>query len=208
MQQTYYTKASNRTPGNQRLARAGAPLDRSPYSVVEEPPTIGRGVPHQVRLGRPRRWRWLRRRPRRRGSPGSPADWPTLIRDSRTLPVVAVIPVPVVAPARVPVITWAPVIAGPRDRRRLGPGVGAASQSESRQRQRASRQRAGIKAKPRSRLLHSRSLRSQTFIRVGTQPRRRRPLRSPYLQSGPCRPPWPPPSTRRRSGRHRTRSRL
>ena len=46
-----------------------------------------------------------------------------------------------------------------------------------------------------------------TLFGTGTPPRRRRPSRSPCLPSGPCRPPWPQPSSRRRSGRRKTRSR-
>ena len=98
-------------------------LDRSPHSVVPEPPTIGSGVPHQVGPRRPRRLWWLRRRPRRRGSPRSPADQaarPNLIRASRTLPVVAVIRVQVVAPAWIPRITGAPVRVRRGRRRRVG----------------------------------------------------------------------------------------
>jgi hypothetical protein len=136
--------------------RAGVWLDRSPDSVVKESPTICSRVPHQVSLRRPRRWRWLRRRPRRRGTPGSPA------RRSRcrSLPVVALIPVPVVvsAPGRVPLITWAPVIAGRGGRGRLGPGVEAAGQSESRQSQPANHQHVRRPPNPRSRLLYSRHL--------------------------------------------------
>ena len=113
----------------------GRPSDRRPYSVVEESPTIGSGVPHQVGPGRPRRWRRLRRRPRRRRPQWAPADQaarPTLVRASRTLPVVAVIRVQVVAPARIPWITRAPVVVGRRSRRRISD---SASQSESGQRQ-------------------------------------------------------------------------
>jgi len=62
----------------------------------------------------------------------------------------AVIPVPVVglAPARVPLITRAPVTVGRRSRRRLGD---AAGQSESEHRQSTARQHAGAKPNPRSR---------------------------------------------------------
>ena len=69
-------------------------LDRSPYSVVPESPHTGGRVPHQLSPRRRRRWRWWRRRPRRRGPPGPRARRTTLA--CRTLPVVAVIPVPVV----------------------------------------------------------------------------------------------------------------
>jgi hypothetical protein len=126
-------------------------LYRSPYSVVPKSPTVDSRVPHQVGPGCPRRWRWRRRRPRRRGTPGSPAR--RTVRASRTLPVVAVIPVPVrdVVPARVPLITWAPVIVRRRGRRRLGNG---ASHSESGRGQPATRQHAGAEPNPRSRLLH------------------------------------------------------
>jgi hypothetical protein len=126
--------------------------DRSPYSVVPEPPNIGSRVPHQLSPGRPRRWRWLRRRPRRRGPPGSPAR--RTIRASRTLPVVAMIPVPVrdVAPARVPLITWAPVIGRRRGRDRPGPRARTASQSERGQSQPATHQHARRPPKPRTRL--------------------------------------------------------
>ncbi len=100
--------------------RAGARLDRGPSSVVEESPRSGGRVPHQVRLRRPRRGRGLRRRPRRRGSPGPPA------RRCRTLPVVTLIPVPVVvgAPGRIPLLTRAPVVAGRGSRGRLGDAAG------------------------------------------------------------------------------------
>jgi hypothetical protein len=129
--------------------------DRSPYRVVPESPPVGSLVPHQVRPGRPRRWSRRRWRPRRRKAPGSGARGSR--RASRALPVVAVIPVPVRdgGPARVPLITRAPVIAGRRGRRRRGPGVGAASQFESGQRQPATHQRARRPPDPPSRLPHS-----------------------------------------------------
>ena len=109
---------------------------------------MGSLVPHQLSPGRPRRWRWLRRRPRRRDSPGPPARRTNLA--CRTLPVMAVIPVPVVslAPARVSLITRAPVIVGRRSRRRLGD---AAGQSESEQDQSTTRQHACAQPNPRSR---------------------------------------------------------
>lgn len=137
-------------------SRRPGELDRSPYSVVPESPNIGSRIPHQLSPGRPRRWRRLWRRPRRRGSPGSPAHRTTLA--CRALPVVAVIPVPVigVAPAWVPLITWAPVIAGRRGR--LGPGGGTASQPERGQSQPASHQHARRPSSPRSCLLCSRHL--------------------------------------------------
>jgi hypothetical protein len=140
------------------LARAGVSLDRSPYSVVPESPNIGSRVPHQLSPRRPRRWRWLRRRPRRRRSPGPPARRTPLA--GRTLPVVAAIPVPVVgvAPARVPLIPWAPVIAGRRGRGRLGPGAGAVSRSESGQGQPDTHQHTRGPPNPRSRLPHGRHL--------------------------------------------------
>jgi hypothetical protein len=127
--------------------------DGSPNSVVPESPTIRGGVPHQVGPGRPGRLRWLRRRPCRRRPPLSPAR--RTERASRTLPVMAVVPVPVrdLAPARVPLITWAPAIG--RGRRGLGPGIGAADQSESGHGQQATRQQAIAESNPRSRLLHS-----------------------------------------------------
>src|ERR1700752_1785351 len=98
------------------LASAGADVwsDRSPYAVVPKSPLVDSRVPHHVSPRRPRRWRWWRRRPWRRRSPGSPARRTALVRESRTLGVVAVIPVRVVAPARVPSITWAPVVIGRR----------------------------------------------------------------------------------------------
>lgn len=119
-------------------ARAGVGSDRSPNPVVPESPPIRSLVPHHQRPRRPRRWRWLRRRPRRRDSPG-----PVTCRTSlacRTLPVVAVIPVPVVGlpPTRVPLIAGAPVISGRRSRDRLRPR--AASQSERGQSQPAKHQ--------------------------------------------------------------------
>ena len=130
-------------------ARAGVGSDRGPNPVVPESPPISSLVPHHQRPRRPRRWRWLRRRPRRRDSPGSEADRTGLA--CRTLPVVTVIPVPVesLPPTRVPLIARAPVITGRRSRDRLGPG--AASQSERGQRQPADRQHPG-------RPLHSRHL--------------------------------------------------
>ena len=100
-----------------------ARLDRSPYSVVPESPHTGGRVPHELSPRRPRRGRWLRRRPHRCGPPGPRARRTTLAR--RTLPVVAMTPVPVVnsAPARVPLITWAPVTVGRRGGGRLSPGT-------------------------------------------------------------------------------------
>jgi hypothetical protein len=135
-------------------ARAEAWLDRSPYPVVPESPTIGIGIPHQVSPRRPRWWRWLRRRPRRRGSPRSPADqaaWSTLVGASRTLPVVTVIRVQVVAPTRIPWITRAPVRVGRRRRRRLGD---AASRPESEHGQTTTGQHACAEPNPRSRSPH------------------------------------------------------
>ena len=129
------------------------PLHRGPHSVVPKTPAIGVGIPHQVSPGRPRRWRWLRRRPRRWGAPRSPADQParpTLVRASRTLPVVAVIRVRVVAPARIPWITRAPVVAGRRSWCCLGD---AADQSGSEQGQ-TTHQRACAQPNPRCRSLH------------------------------------------------------
>jgi hypothetical protein len=128
-------------------------LDRSPYPVVPESPNTGGRVPHQLSPRRPRRLRWRRRRPRRCGPPGPRARRTTLA--CWTLPVVAMIPVPVVgsAPARVPLITRAPAIAGRRGGGRLSPG--AANQPEAAQRQRATRQRA---ARPPNPLLYSRHL--------------------------------------------------
>jgi hypothetical protein len=88
---------------------------------------------------RPRRRRWRRRRPRRSWSP-----------TGRTVvvgvPVMAVIPVPVVAPRVVPPVTRAPVmvIRGSRRGRRLS---GARGQSEHGRGHAASRQRASAQAK-------------------------------------------------------------
>jgi hypothetical protein len=138
-------------------------LDRSPHAVVPESPITDSGVPHQVSVWRPCRWRWLRRRPRWRGSPRSPACRSPLT--CRTLPVVTLIPVPVVvvAPRRVPLLTRAPVIAGRRDRRRLGD---AAGQTKRRQGQPASRQHAGAQPNPRSRALYSRHFPRTSLIDV------------------------------------------
>jgi hypothetical protein len=101
---------------------------RSPDSVVPESPDVGSRVPHQLSARRPRRLRRRRRRPPQRGAPGSP---PLLAY--RALPVVAVIPVPVVdvAPARVPSLTWTPVIARRRGRGRLGRRGETGRQAES-----------------------------------------------------------------------------
>jgi hypothetical protein len=103
-----------------QLKRRGVWSDRSPYAVVKESPSTGSRVPHQVSLGRPGRRRRSWRCPRRRGPPGSPA------RRSRTLPVVALIPVPVVvvAPGWVPLLTRAPVVAGRGSRGPLGDTAG------------------------------------------------------------------------------------
>ena len=152
-----YRRTRRCLSGASSLASAGVWSDRSPYSVVPESPNTGSRVPHQLSPGRPRRWRWLRRRPQR-GSPGPPARRTALA--CRTLPVVAVIPVPVVdaAPSRVPLSTRAPVIAGRRGRGRLGPWVGAASQSESGHGQSATHQQPRRPPNPRSLLLHSRHL--------------------------------------------------
>ncbi len=103
-------------------------LDRSPHSVVPDSPTVDGGVVHQVGPRCPRRLRWLRRRPHRRGAPGRRTHPMTLGRASRTLPVVAAIPVPVrgLAPARVPCTTRAPA-SGLRGRRLGRPFAGAAT---------------------------------------------------------------------------------
>lgn len=107
-------------------------LDGSPDSVVPESPSIVSGLPHDMRSGRPRWWRWLRRRPYRRRSPLAEAR-----RTRRAFPVVALVPVPVIGrtPARVPWITWTPVMA----RGRLGH---AADQPERGQSQPATHQHA------------------------------------------------------------------
>lgn len=146
-------RESMATAGTVAVSQPLNGLGRSPYSVVPESPNIGSRVPHQLSPRRPRRLGWPRRRPSQRRSPGPP---PTLA--CRTLPVVAVIPVPVVdvAPARVPLITWAPVIGGRRGRGRLGPRARTASQSESRQRQPAPHQH--TRRPPNPRLLCSRHL--------------------------------------------------
>jgi hypothetical protein len=144
-------------PVGTRGTRVRVWLDRSPYCVVPQSPTIHRPVPHQLSSWRPRRRRRLRCRPHRRWSPRSRARRTTLAR--RTLPVVAAIPVPVVdsAPSRVPGITGTPVIAGRRGR--LDPrGVDAADQSESGQRQPASPQRPRTPANPRLFLFCNRHL--------------------------------------------------
>jgi hypothetical protein len=150
-------------PGHFGLRKHGRPRkpafsDRSKYSVVPESPNVGSRVPHQLSPRRPRRWRRLRRRPRRRRPPGSPPG--RTKRASRTLPVVAVIPVPVrdVVPTRVPWITRAPVIAGRRGWSRPGRGAGAAGQSESGQNQPATHQHARRPPNPRCRLLYGRHL--------------------------------------------------
>lgn len=115
--------------------------DRSPYAAVPNSPVTGPGrVPHHLRSRRPGRLRWLRRSPWRRRSPGPPPRRGG--RAARTLPVVALIPVPVrdVAPGRVPWITRAPVTGGWRGWGRTGDG--AAGHTQSRQRQRAARHHA------------------------------------------------------------------
>jgi len=117
-------------------SKPSAVSDRSPDLVVPESPATGCLVPHHARARRPRRWRWLRRCPRRRESPGPVAHRASLARS--TLPVVAVIPVPVVdaAPARVPLITGTPVKA--RHGRRLRDTAGQSGRGE-RHHQRACR---------------------------------------------------------------------
>jgi hypothetical protein len=144
--------------------------DRSPYVVVPESPAIGCLVPHHARARRPGRWRWLRRCPRRRESPGPVAHRTSLARS--TLPVVAVIPVPVVdaAPARVPLTTGTPVIA--RRGRCLRDTAG---QSDSGQRHRATHQCARRPSDPRSRAPCRRHL-----LRLLHRPSRRG--RNPRLQ--------------------------
>ncbi len=141
----------------QKLDRADVWSDRSPEPVVPDSPDASRRVPHQLSPRRPRRRRWLRRRPRRRGTPRSPTRRTAL---GRTLPVVAVIPVPLVdvAPARIPLITRAPVIARRWDRGRPDQGGGAAGQSEGGQGQPATQQRARRPPNPRSRSLYGRHL--------------------------------------------------
>jgi hypothetical protein len=150
--------ASTRSPTRPAACTGRGFSDGSPYSVVPESPDAGRRVPHQLGPRRPRRRRRLRRRPSRRRSPGSPARRTTLGR--RTLPVVAVVPVPLVdvAPARVPWIAWAPVIAGRRRGRRPCPGIGPGQSQGRRQSQHATRQQARRPPNPESRSLHGRHL--------------------------------------------------
>lgn len=127
--------------------------DGSPYPVVPDAPvTSAGGVPHHLSPGRPGRLGWWRRGPRRRRSPGPPPRRGG--RAARTLPVVAVIPVPVrhVAPGGVPRIARAPVTDGWRRRGRLSGG--ATDQDQSGQRQRA----AHHARNPPRRALHSRHL--------------------------------------------------
>jgi len=151
-------------------SKPSAVSDRSPDLVVPESPATGCLVPHHARARRPRRWRWLRRCPRRRESPGPVAHRASLARS--TLPVVAVIPVPVVdaAPARVPLITGTPVIAWRGRRLRDG-----ATRSESGQCHRATHQCACRPPDPRSRALCRRHL-----LRLLHRPSRRG--RNPRLQ--------------------------
>jgi hypothetical protein len=151
-------------------------LSRGPYSVVPEPPTIGRRVPHELGPGRPRRSGRLRRRPWRRRPPGSPARRTALT--GRALPVVAAIPVPVVdgSPARVPLLTWAPVIAGRGGRGRLCRGTGPAGQAESGQSQTTAHQHRREPPSPRSCLFFGRHLPRFAF---GQNPGK-------WLFPGPC----------------------
>jgi hypothetical protein len=135
-------------------------LDRVPNPVAPQPPIIRAGVPLDVSLGRPRRWRppWRRqwrRGPRRR--------WSVTRRAAVVVvPVMAVIPVPVIAPALVPAVAGAPVmvIRRCRRRRRLG---SARCQAERGQGHAASRQHAGAQTKPR-------------FLRVGVHAPENSPL--------------------------------
>jgi len=117
-----------------------------------KPPTIRFGVPDNLSLRCPTRWRW--RRPRGRSITGSITGrsitgWAPVVV---VVPVTAVIPVRVRAPALVPRVARAPVmvICGCRRRRCLG---NARGQSECGQGHAASRQRASAQAKPRFCLL-------------------------------------------------------
>lgn len=157
------------TDDERAIARADFRSDRSPYPVVPEPPAVGGRVPHQLSAGRPRRWRWLRCRPRRRGTPGPPAR--RTERASRALPLVALVPVPIRygAPARVPGITWAPAIARGRGRSPLGPGCGAAGQCKSGQRHPAGHQHVRKPPHPRSRLPRRRHLQRISFRKTSSK---------------------------------------
>jgi hypothetical protein len=112
-------------------------LEGNPDSVVPESPTI---IPLDLSPGRPRRRRWRRRRPRRRWTIAGRA---VVV----VVPVTAVIPVRVRAPALVPLVARAPVmvIDGCRRRRRLGD---ARDQPECGQGHATSCQRASAQAKP------------------------------------------------------------
>src|SRR5208283_6176685 len=93
------------------LSEPAPPLDRDPHPVVPESPTIRAGVPLDLSPRRPRRWRWWRRSPRRR--------WTVTDRAAVVVvPVTAVVPVRVRAPALVPAVARAPVMVIHRCRRR------------------------------------------------------------------------------------------
>ena len=71
------------TAGSGRRLRCGPssrPSERGPDLVVPESPGTSRHIPHHARARGRRRWRWLRRRPGRRESPGSVAHRTTLTR--------------------------------------------------------------------------------------------------------------------------------
>jgi hypothetical protein len=133
-------------------------LERGQDCVIPRPPTIRVGIPGNLSLRRPTRWRW--RRPRRGRSITGSITGRFITRRSITgwapvvvvIPVTAVVPVLVRAPALVPWVARAPVmmICGCRRRRCLG---NAHSQSECGQSHAASRQRANTHAKPRFCLL-------------------------------------------------------
>jgi hypothetical protein len=130
------------------LARASWNGFRFCYS---EPQTIRVGVPGDLSLTRPTRWRWGRSIT---GSitgsvtgsitGRSVIGWATIVV---VVPVTAVIPVRVRAPALVPLVAWAPVmvVCGCGRRRCLGDARG---QSKCGQGHAASRQRASAQAKP------------------------------------------------------------
>jgi hypothetical protein len=127
-------------------------LDRVPNPVIPEPPTIRAGVPLDLSLRRPRRWRPPRRRrwrrpPRRRWSVTRRAAVVVVV------PVTAAVPVLVRAPAWVPLVARAPVMVIHRCRRRRRVGS-ARCQAERGQGHAASRQGASAQTKPR-------------FLRVG-----------------------------------------
>jgi hypothetical protein len=122
-------------------------LDRAPNGAFPVTPMVHAGIPHDLSPRGPRRRRWRRARPWR-----SPvvAGRATVI----VVPVTAVVPVLVGAPAWFPLLSRAPVVVIHRYRRRSGLG-GARGQPQRGHSQTAGRQRTGAQANPRS------------FLRVG-----------------------------------------